>query len=143
MKLVKGAEGWFSCWYKDPVGLPTIGYGHLIEKGDSYKKGSCLTKEQGDALLKKDLGKAEDCIRKQAKVPLNCNEFSALTSWAFNVGCGASGKSGVMRQLNTGNRGAVCGELSKWNKGGGKELKGLTTRRRDECSLFKSGGGSC
>lgn len=26
--------------YKDPVGLPTIGYGHLIKKGDPYKSGT-------------------------------------------------------------------------------------------------------
>jgi len=140
--LVKSFEGWFSCWYKDPVGLPTIGYGHLIVKGDPYKQGTCLTKQQGEDLMRKDLQCHVDCMNRAVKVQLGCNEFAALVSWSFNIGCGGASGSSLMRQLNAGNKGAVCGELAKWNKAGGKVLAGLTRRRSAECSLFKSGGGS-
>lgn len=38
--------------YKDSLGLDTIGYGHLVLKGESFKKG--LTEAEADALLIKD-----------------------------------------------------------------------------------------
>ena len=39
--------------YKDHLGYPTIGYGHLILKGEDFKQG--LTESQADILLSKDL----------------------------------------------------------------------------------------
>lgn len=38
--------------YKDSLGLPTIGYGHLLVKGESFASG--LTEAEADALLAKD-----------------------------------------------------------------------------------------
>jgi GH24 family phage-related lysozyme (muramidase) len=142
--LIKGFEGWYSCYYKDPVGLPTIGYGHLIKSGDPYHAGTCLSKQQGEDLLRKDLSIFVGCVNGYVKVSLTCNEFAALVSWAFNVGCGNVASSTLIKILNGGNKGGVCGELAKWNKAGGKVLAGLTRRRQAECNLFKhSGGGSC
>eukprot|EP01128_Nolandella_sp_AFSM9_P012782 TRINITY_DN9610_c0_g1_i1.p1 TRINITY_DN9610_c0_g1~~TRINITY_DN9610_c0_g1_i1.p1 ORF type:complete len:207 (-),score=44.86 TRINITY_DN9610_c0_g1_i1:129-656(-) len=140
--LIKSFEGWFSCWYLDPVGLPTIGWGHLIVKGDPYKKGDCITKAEGTQLLQKELRRTEACISAQAKVKLSCNEFAALVSWAFNVGCGASGSSTLMKKLNAGDRQAVPSELARWNKAGGRVLAGLTRRRKAEGDMFRKGGGS-
>ena len=38
--------------YKDSLGLPTIGYGHLLVNGETFPNG--LTESEGDALLIKD-----------------------------------------------------------------------------------------
>eukprot|EP01128_Nolandella_sp_AFSM9_P004669 TRINITY_DN212_c0_g1_i1.p2 TRINITY_DN212_c0_g1~~TRINITY_DN212_c0_g1_i1.p2 ORF type:complete len:172 (-),score=56.05 TRINITY_DN212_c0_g1_i1:118-633(-) len=142
VNLIKSFEGWRSCWYKDAAGYPTIGYGHLIKSSDPYKQGSCITEAQGIALLKKDLSSAENCLNKQIKVNISCNQFAALVSWAFNVGCGASGSSTLMKKLNAGDSSAVPSELLRWNKAGGRVLAGLTRRRQAEGALWKKGGGS-
>lgn len=47
--------------YKDHLGYPTIGYGHLIKKGESFPNG--LTDEEAEALLIKDIAIAENDYR--------------------------------------------------------------------------------
>jgi len=63
-----------------------------------------------------------------------------LVSWAFNVGCGNTGSSTLIKRLNkkeNPNKVAAA-ELPKWNKSGGKVLAGLTRRRKAEVKLFKT-----
>jgi len=43
--------------YKDAAGLPTIGVGHLIQKGEDFSNG--ITHDQAFELLKKDLVRFE------------------------------------------------------------------------------------
>ena len=40
-----------------PEHWPTIGYGHVVQPGEPYRKGVQLTESQADALLRKDLRK--------------------------------------------------------------------------------------
>ncbi|EAM8703545.1 lysozyme [Salmonella enterica] len=47
--------------YKDHLCYPTIGYGHLIKKGESFPNG--LTDEEAEALLIKDIAIAENDYR--------------------------------------------------------------------------------
>jgi lysozyme len=135
LNLIKSFEGFRSCVYKDAVGLPTIGYGHLIKSGEHF---TCITEAQAESLLRKDVGSAESCISGAVKVSLNSNQFSALVSWAFNVGCGNVRSSTLVQLLNQGDKNSVCTQLARWNKAGGKELPGLTRRRQAECNLFRS-----
>eukprot|EP01130_Rhizamoeba_saxonica_P006179 TRINITY_DN2453_c0_g1_i1.p1 TRINITY_DN2453_c0_g1~~TRINITY_DN2453_c0_g1_i1.p1 ORF type:complete len:256 (-),score=60.45 TRINITY_DN2453_c0_g1_i1:37-804(-) len=136
LNLIKSFEGWEPCWYKDAAGYPTIGYGHLITSRDPYRKGDCITKSQGEALLKNDVKSAESCVGSNTKVSLSSNEFSALVSFTFNLGCGNYRSSTLLKKLNAGQKNEVCGELARWNKAGGKVLPGLTRRRKAECDLF-------
>lgn len=75
-----------------------------------------------------------------SNVVLNANQYGALVSWAFNVGCGASGSSTLISRLNAGeNPNTVAAEeLPKWNKGGGVVLPGLTRRRAEELELHRT-----
>jgi len=136
--LVKSFEGWMACWYKDAAGYPTIGYWHLIKSGDPYKQGSCITTAQGEALLKSDLRSAENCVTNAVKVSLSGNQFSALVSFTFNLGCGNFQSSTLLQRVNARAFNKVCEELVRWNKAGGKVLPGLTRRRQAECDLFNS-----
>lgn len=136
--LIKSFEGWMACWYKDAAGYPTIGYGHLIKSGEPYKSGSCITQAQGETLLRNDLKTAENCVNNAVKRSINSNQFSALVSFTFNLGCGNFQSSTLLSKLNAGDLGAVCSELARWNKAGGKVLPGLTRRRAAECDLFRS-----
>lgn len=40
-----------------PEHWPTIGYGHVVQRGEPYRKGVQLTESQADNLLRKDLRK--------------------------------------------------------------------------------------
>lgn len=40
-----------------PEHWPTIGYGHVVQPGEPYRKGVQLTESQADGLLRKDLRK--------------------------------------------------------------------------------------
>jgi len=138
MKLLKSSEGKVNHCYTDAVGVKTVGYGHACQAaGDPacHCKGTYTEKEIDD-ILRRDLKKFEDCIKRNIKVPLNTNEFSALVSFSFNVGCGAFQSSSLKRDLNAGHRDKVQADLDKWVKGNKGPLPGLVTRRKNEGRLF-------
>ena len=70
-------------------------------------------------------------------VELTSNQFSALVSFAYNVGLGALKSSTLLKRVNAN----PCDEdikrqFMRWNKGGGRVLKGLTKRRQSESDLY-------
>ncbi|ORX65123.1 hypothetical protein DL89DRAFT_271411 [Linderina pennispora] len=89
----------------DPIGLPTVGCGHLCQsKGcKEVKYKFPLSKSTAEALLKDDLPKYT-CLGKylNGKVKLNQNQWGALVSWVFNMGCGAAQSSSLVKRLNAG-----------------------------------------
>jgi len=141
LRLIESFEGKRNCWYLDPIGLPTIGYGHLIVRGDPYHRGTCLSDAQVVSLLQRDLGSYERCVHSSITAPLNQNMFDALVSFTFNLGCGALQTSTLRRILNQGNYAGVCNQLRKWVMAGGRPLAGLVRRRNAECNLFHSCAG--
>lgn len=90
-------------------------------------------------MLKTQLTTFENCIKNNVTYnQLNAAQFSALVSFAFNVGCGALKRSTLLRKLNNNDVSGAANEFSRWNKGGGKVLNGLTRRRTAERELFCS-----
>lgn len=83
---------------------------------------------------------ARDCVTDDIadSVMLNPNQYGALVSWAFNVGCGNEGSSTLVRRLNRGEEPntVAAEELPRWNQGDNGELPGLTRRRAAEVELF-------
>jgi lysozyme len=75
-------------------------------------------------------------VRKAVRVPLTDYQFDALVSFTFNVGSGALNKSTLLKHVNNGDFADAAREFKKWNKAGGKELKGLTRRRNSEAIVF-------
>jgi lysozyme len=135
LALVKSFEGLRVCKYKDPVGIWTICYGHVIKDPQNW---NCVTEARCEEILKSDLGRFETCVNSNVKVPINSNQFSALVSFSFNVGCGALQGSTLLRLLNQRQYNNVCTELKKWIYAGGRILPGLVRRRNAECDLFNS-----
>jgi len=82
---------------------------------------------------------AAAAVNQHITVNLNQHQFDALVSFVFNVGAGAFQQSTLLQRLNAGRYDAVPGQLRLWNKGGGKVLPGLVTRREAEARLFTSG----
>ncbi|KAF9555426.1 glycoside hydrolase family 24 protein [Agrocybe pediades] len=144
LSLIKSSEGFVASPAPDPIGLPTVGYGHLCQtKGCSEVPYSFpLTTSTASSLLASDLKTYISCVYNDisTSVKLNDNQFGALVSWAFNVGCGNVASSTLVSRLNKGEspNTVASEELPKWNKAGGSVLPGLVTRRANEVKLFKT-----
>jgi lysozyme len=130
--LVKLFEGCKLEAYQDSVGIWTIGYGHT--KG--IKKGDKITQEQATKFLHKDLDIHSDPINKLVKVNLSQNQYDALASFIFNLGGRNFSTSTLLKKLNQEDYQATANEFPRWNKAGGKVLRGLTRRRECEKFLF-------
>ncbi|KAJ2903956.1 hypothetical protein GGI21_004361 [Coemansia aciculifera] len=144
INLIEEFEGLVVRPAPDPIGLPTVGYGHLCKTKNcgEVRQPFPLSKASAEELLRSDIGTFTGCLNNDISnnVRLNPNQFGALVSWAFNVGCGNAKNSSLIRRLNGGeNPNAVAEqELPKWNKAGGRVLPGLVRRRNAEVQLFKS-----
>ncbi|KAM5474343.1 putative lysozyme [Microsporum audouinii] len=139
--LIKHFEGFVPRPAPDPIGLPTVGYGHLCRtKGcGEVPFPFPLTEESATELLHQDVKSPQQSITLSTadSVVLNANQYGALVSWAFNVGGGAAKKSSLIKRLNQGQDvdTVIREELPLWNKAGGQVLPGLVRRRKAEVEL--------
>lgn len=134
--LVKSFESLARVAYIDPVGIPTIGYGHTAH----VVPGMTCTLEQADAWLAEDLGEHEMIVRAlTAGLGLNENQIGALTSFDFNTGKLA--KSTLLARLRARDFSGVPEAFRMWTKGRVNgtlvPLKGLIRRREAEAALFQ------
>lgn len=139
LKIIKHYEGLKLKAYKDSVGVWTIGYGHTKD----VFPGQTITKEQAENYLHSDLKWAERAVIRLVQVPLNQNQFDALVSWTFNLGSGNLASSTMLKRLNAYRFNDVPCEMIRWNRAGGKVLKGLVKRRHSEARLFNGGSFNC
>lgn len=138
--LVKHFEGCYLKAYLCPANVWTIGYGHTGNVGPvPITEGMTITQETAEQLLKEDMEYFEKAVLRLVKVPLNQAQFDSLVSFSFNVGSGALAKSTLLKLLNKGKYEEVPAQLNRWNKGGGKVLKGLVRRRKAEGYLWTNG----
>ena len=133
MKAVPGQRGVFTA-YRDAAGVLTIGWGHTNHHLPRFASGAMWSRAECDAALAGDMMTFERHVHDLCHVLLAQHEFDALVSWAFNTGGPPSAT--LWKKLNSGQKGAVPGELTKWNRAGGRVLAGLTRRRRAEALMF-------
>jgi GH24 family phage-related lysozyme (muramidase) len=134
LNLIKEFEGIRLNTYDDGVGVPTIGYGHIL--GVTW--GMAITIAEAEQFLKEDLTYFENGVNELVQVPLTDNQFSSLVSFAFNVGVGAFEESTLLRVLNQKDYEAASDQFLRWVNGGGKVMAGLVRRREAERNLFLS-----
>lgn len=131
--LIKKYEGFSSEVYLCPALKATIGYGHLVKEGESFKK---ISKAEGERILKEDVRFAEEAVSRLVKVDLTQGQFNALVSFVYNLGEGNFATSTLLKELNRGNYNKASKELERWVYVGKKRLKGLERRRNAEIKLF-------
>ncbi|HEY9643548.1 MAG TPA: lysozyme, partial [Coleofasciculaceae cyanobacterium] len=100
--------------------------------------GMQITEAQAEEFLKRDLAKFENAVTNLVEVKLNQDQFSALVSFAYNVGENALAGSTLLLLLNQGDYQGAADQFLRWNKGDNGELPGLTRRRKAERALFLS-----
>jgi lysozyme len=135
--LICEFEGCRTQAYQDPVGVWTIGYGHTSMAGSpEVTSGLAISGEEARTILCRDLEVFSSRVRASIRTLLNDNQFSALVSFAFNVGLGNFRESSVLTAVNSGDFGSVPLRLALWVKAGGTILPGLIRRRAAEGALF-------
>lgn len=123
---------------KKKLGTLTVGYGFTKHDIPDLKEGYVMDKARAEQMLPDLLtNKYADTIRSNVKVPLTDNQFSALTSFAYNVGPTNFANSTLLKKLNSGDVKGASDEFLRWNKSGGKTVEGLTRRRQAEKALFQ------
>lgn len=131
--IVKFYEGWSAVPYICPAGYLTIGWGHVILPTEKF---TSITKKEGTLILINDLGKAEKAVSRLINVPITLNQFSALTSFTFNLGSGVLQNSTLRSKLNRGEHDDAGEQLLRFIYAKGKKLPGLIKRRQDEYNLY-------
>lgn len=138
--FIKGFESLSLKPYLDSVNVPTIGYGATF-----YQDGSKvtmfdkpLTVKEAEELLAFHLEEFESCVDDNLKEKeLTQNQYDALVSFAFNLGCGNLKNSTLIKKVkNNPLDKTIYNEFLKWNKAGGKVLRGLTRRRIGEADMY-------
>jgi lysozyme len=135
-----------------PAGVWTEGYGRaMFGKDGKFLTRKNTTQEQAEKLatiknkLQAEVALLEDTeefskkIKPFIKVEIDDNMFSALVSFAYNLGAGALQKSTLLKKLNSKDFIGASEEFKKWNKSGDKIMLGLTRRRESEKNLFLQG----
>jgi len=138
--VVAAFEAFSATVYPDPVGKPTIGFGHLLKAGEYFP--AAITREEGLALLDSDLRVARASVDDLFHgVYLAPNEWDALTSFVFNVGAEALRTSTLRQRVLTGMGAGAAHEFVRWvhatmPDGTKKKLPGLVRRRDCESCWF-------
>lgn len=114
-----------------PGDVPTIGFGTT----EGVRLGDKTTPPAALARALQDVQKFEGAIKQCVKVPLHQREYDAYTQLAYNIGSGAFCSSTLVRLLNAGDYAGACAQISRWNRAGGREVRGLTIRRAKERAL--------
>ena len=138
MPIIRKYEGLRLRAYICPSGLATIGYGSTFYmNGSRVKLGDVITIDHADKLLHFQVKLFADEVKRVVKSEINENQLGALTSFCFNVGGAAFGKSTLAKKVNKNpNDPTIRDEFMRWTRGGGKVLPGLVKRREEEANLY-------
>ncbi len=141
LDLIKKYEGFSSIPYLCPAKKATIGYGNTYwENGKKVSLfDSTISEQRASELLefivKKDV---EYYINTYVLVPLSQNQYDALCSFIYNVGQRNFRRSTLLKKLNRYDYIGATQEFIKWRRSGGRVLRGLILRRKEERELFLS-----
>lgn len=137
IRLISSFEDLKLVSYLCPANVWTIGFGTTVyPSGKKVKQGEKCTPQQANEYFAHDLKRFESAVNNLVKAPLSQNQFDALVSLTYNIGETAFSKSTLLKKLNAKDYAGAADQFPRWNKGGGKVLKGLVRRRADERALF-------
>lgn len=133
--LIKSFESCRLNAYKDATGTLTIGWGHTgTIDGIPIYDGLTISQQKADELFDMDLERFENHVNGyHDKYNFTSNEFSALVSFAYNVGSITQ-----LTAKGTRTKTQIANAMLKYVYSKGVKLKGLVNRRTKERNLFLS-----
>ena len=105
IESLKRNEGLVLYPYLCPSNHLTIGYGHLIKRGERYTR---ITKKEADNLLKSDFDKRLNLV----DTALSYNKRLALAHFVYNLGIGNYLRSNLHKKVKAGK--PIDKEIVKW-----------------------------
>lgn len=140
MALIRRFEGFRAEAYRCPAGVWTIGYGHTAEAGPpAVTPHMRMSEAEARRVLAADVERFAGAVRAGLTRDVSPEQFSALVSFAFNVGVAGFRRSSALKAVNAGDFPVVPEKLMLWVRAGGRELPGLVRRRKAEAALFAGG----
>lgn len=138
LKQIKEEEGLVLHAYKDHLGYLTIGYGRLIDKN----KGGGITKEEAEYLLKNDIERFINEIKKNISFfnDLNDARQAVIINMAFQMGIsGLLGFKNTLKFIENKefDKAADNMMLSKWATQTNNRAKRLSEQMRSGNFVFK------
>lgn len=133
--LARRFEGLYLTSYLCPAGVPTIGYGatHYLDGRRVTLSDLTISRATAEVMLREMVRREYlPAVRRLCPGELQPGQLAALIDFTFNLGAGQLRASTLRRRVNAGMWAAVPAELRKWNRGGGRGLRGLTIRREAE-----------
>lgn len=129
-------EGLSTDPYADKLahGILTVCYGDTEVEMRRYTKAECQ-ELLGDRLA----DYAAPVLARNPELKGHDAQIVAATSLAYNIGVGNYRKSSVARLFSAGRWKEACDAFLKWNRAGGREIKGLTNRRKAERAICLRG----
>lgn len=143
VSMIVNLEGCVRNPYKCPADVWTNGVGNTY----NVDKTKILTIDEVATDLRQNIKEAENCINADFNGrKMNQDQYDAMTSLAFNVGCGniktyyskTQGKrvaTTIYRAAQAENWILMCNRIEDFNKSSGRVLKGLQIRRAKEKAI--------
>lgn len=136
--IARKFEGFYPSPYLCPAGVPTIGYGATF-----YEDGTLvtladqpITRERAEQLLAFHL--RQRFLPAALRLCPGANtagRLAGLVDFAFNLGEGNLRASTLRRRVNAGEWDDVPAQHMRWNRAGGRVLRGLTRRCQARAEL--------
>ncbi len=120
--------------YRDIGGVWTVCDGETRVPMRRYTHAEC------DAMLQKAAGEFQEQVLRCTPVLADRPyQLAAATSLAYNIGASAYCRSTVARRFNAGDTKGACDAFLMWRFAGGREVRGLLNRRKDERRICLTG----
>ena len=127
-------EGKSNVPYSDVIGVMTVCYGETQMPMRRYSDAECK------AMLSDRLADyAGPVLRRNPELRGHDSQLVAASSLAYNIGAATYNRSSVARLFSAGRWREACDAFLKWNRAGGREVRGLTNRRKAERAICLNG----
>lgn len=130
LQMTSSFEGYVPFIYSDPVGIKTIGFGHVIHADEHFPEP--LLPPDAFELLRTDAKRSSRIANKAIDVPLRQNQFDALNDFAFNLGSLRT----LATKVNAKQHNLVPKEMERYCYAKGLLLRGLQKRRQAEGEYY-------
>lgn len=133
--LCKKWEGLKLDAYLCPAGVPTVGWGAT---GPDVKLGMTVTLEWAEQRIRRDvLAALSEAQRLSGNLKQYPRKHAAIGSFIYNLGSARYRASTLKKRVDEERWDEAVTEIQRWNKAGGRVLKGLVLRRAEEARLLQ------
>ena len=138
---IAGWEGKENDPYRDIVGVWTVCYGDTASVTPGVRQSDAQCAERLDSQVAAHAAPIIRCVP-ALRQPSRQNQLVASVSLAYNIGPSGFCRSTAARLFNAGQWRSGCDAFLRWNRAGGRIVRGLTNRRRAEHAICVRGLGA-